>query len=131
VKCATDITGFSVLGHALEMAKGSGVKIEIDASKVPQLSGAYDLIDAGCIPGASFRNLKHVEENVHFAENLDYNLKMLMLDPQTSGGLLISCRKNCCEEVLEELKRVENPSSEIIGRIGKKATENSCFISVF
>ena len=124
VKCATDITGFSVLGHALEMAKGSGVSIEIDASKVPQLCGAYELIDAGCIPGASFRNLKFVEEHVEFADDLDYNLKMLMLDPQTSGGLLISCTRDISEHILKDLSDSGYHKSSIVGRVLENNSDN-------
>lgn len=124
VKCATDITGFSLLGHALEMAKGSGVSIEIDASKVPQLCGAYELVDSGCIPGASFRNLKFVEEHIEFADDLDYNLKMLLLDPQTSGGLLISCKKESLEAVLTDLKNAGYSESSTIGRVLVKRNNN-------
>ena len=120
VKCATDITGFGLIGHALEMAKGSGVSIQIDASKVPRLSGVYELIDAGCIPGASFRNLKFVEEHVEFASDLDYNLKMLMLDPQTSGGLLISCAKDISEDILEDLSYSGYHKSSIVGHVLEK-----------
>ena len=65
VRAATDITGFGLLGHALNIARASGVSVEIDAAGIPAFPGVLELLDAGCIPGASFRNLSHVEK---FAE---------------------------------------------------------------
>lgn len=120
IRCATDITGFSLLGHAMEMAEGSEVVITIDASKVPLLDGAYDLIDMGCIPGAAFRNLKYVEERTLFVESLDYNLKMILLDAQTSGGLLISCKQDTAGKLVTGLKDAGYPHTSIIGNVTKR-----------
>jgi selenide,water dikinase len=120
IRCATDITGFSLLGHTLEMAEGSKTIMTINASKVPLLEGAYKLIDMGCIPAASFRNLKYVEGKTNFSKSLDYNLKMLLLDAQTSGGLLISCEKNNADQLVQDLKGAGYPDSAIIGKVRKK-----------
>lgn len=117
IKCATDVTGFSLLGHAKEMAQGSSTTVKIEAQKLPLMSGAYELIDLGCIPGASFRNLKHVEKNVRFAENLDYNLKMITVDAQTSGGLLMCVPEEKVKTVLKDLHQIGCPVSCIIGEI--------------
>ncbi|MDD2338339.1 MAG: selenide, water dikinase SelD [Geobacteraceae bacterium] len=116
VRAATDITGFGLLGHALNVAKASGVSMEIDTTKVPALSGALELLDAGCIPGASFRNLSHVEESTDFAPDLSYSRKMLTLDPQTSGGILLCAPADQAEEILAELVSRCCASSAIIGR---------------
>ncbi len=120
VKCATDITGFSLIGHALEVAKASNVTIKIETDRVPLLKGSYELTDIACIPGASFRNLKYVEDYVTFKGDLDYNLKMLTLDAQTSGGLLICCPDSNVENLLFELKNSFYPYSSIIGQVVEK-----------
>jgi selenide, water dikinase len=114
IRAATDITGFSLLGHALKLAKASCVRLVIDSRQLPMLPGVYDLLEAGCIPGASFRNLRYVESAVDFADSLDYNLKMLAADAQTSGGILMCCGADRADEVLAEL-RVSCPGARIIG----------------
>lgn len=121
IKCATDITGFSLLGHGLEMAASSKVSIDIYSDKVPLFDRAYELIDMGCIPGAAFRNLNYVEDNVCFDDKLDYNLKMLMLDAQTSGGLLISCKKDFVDDIINELISAGYSNANVIGEVRKKA----------
>ncbi len=131
VRCATDITGFGLLGHALEMAKGSGVTIEIRASAVPLLPGAYELTEMGCIPGAAFNNLKHTADATAVAEGLDYNLKMLLCDPQTSGGLLICCDSKKVDAMLAQLKAAGYPHAALIGTVRERkgAREPFLFLS--
>ena len=115
IRCATDVTGFSLLGHCIKLARASGVRMEIDSSRLPVLPGVYDLIEFGCIPGASFRNLKYFEQHAEFGDGLDYNLKMLALDAQTSGGLLICIPEDDADSVVEELKRT-CPETAVIGK---------------
>jgi selenide,water dikinase len=86
----TDVTGFGFLGHAREMAIGSGVTLEIDPSRIPLLPGALDAVRAGAIPGGLNNNRDFAECTVEVAGNLDPALLKLLYDPQTSGGLLIS-----------------------------------------
>jgi len=74
IKGATDVTGFGLAGHALKMAMASKVSIKIDMKKVPLIGNVYKLIDEGCIPGASFRNLDFVEEHLQTVSDLDYNV---------------------------------------------------------
>lgn len=114
VRAATDITGFSLLGHALEMAKGSDLQLLIESRRLPQLPGAYELLEAGCIPGAAFRNLRYTEAWVDFSPGLDYNLKMLAADAQTSGGILLSVPVERADELLAELQKIY-PASVRIG----------------
>lgn len=128
--CATDVTGFSLLGHAMEMAEGSGVTITINASQVPLLVGAYELIDMGCIPGAAFRNLKYVEEKTMFKEGLDYNHRMLLLDAQTSGGLLISCGQEVVEGLVADLKSSGYSDTAVIGQVSKRVNGSDPFVIV-
>lgn len=85
----TDITGFGFLGHGLEMAEASGVRLSIENSKVPLLSGARGYAEKGIFPGGAFDNKAHVGENVRFDEGIDEPAQMLLFDPQTSGGLLL------------------------------------------
>lgn len=116
VRAATDITGFGLLGHALNIAKASSVCLEIDTATIPALPGALDLLDAGCIPGACFRNLSHVEDSCDFVPELTYSRKMLTLDPQTSGGILLCAPAERAEAILAELRKRCCPASAIIGR---------------
>ncbi len=121
VKCATDITGFGLVGHALKMAMGSDVSMEINARQVPVIDKTLDLIDLGCIPGAAFRNLEFAENDCNFGKSVDYNHKMLMMDAQTSGGLLISSPPDQAEKMLKELKDSRYPESAIIGKVMEKS----------
>jgi selenide, water dikinase len=85
----TDITGFGLLGHAMEMANASKVALHFDYEKLPFLSGARGYAQKGIFPGGAFDNKKHFGEAVSFDEKIDEHLQMLTFDPQTSGGLLL------------------------------------------
>lgn len=127
VRCATDITGFGLLGHALKMAHASGVTFNIYADQVPFFDKAYGLVDLGCIPGACFRNLEYVEAGCDFSPETDYNKKMLLLDAQTSGGLLICCPNGKENEAITLLKQAGYASSRIIGEVVQR---NDFFITI-
>ncbi len=103
IKCATDITGFGLLGHAMHIARASGITLEFSAAQLPVLPGVRPLIDMGCIPGAAFRNQKYVEAVTSFATDLSYVDRMLTLDPQTSGGLLFLVDPDAAEAVIADL----------------------------
>ncbi len=121
VKGATDITGFGLAGHAFKMAKASDVSVTINMKKVPLIGNTYDLLDAGCIPGASFRNLEFVDEHLYAGTDLDYNLKMLAFDAQTSGGLLISIPAKETELILKDLHSTGLTTASVIGYVtGRK-----------
>ncbi|MBU0765404.1 MAG: selenide, water dikinase SelD [Bacteroidetes bacterium] len=120
IRCATDVTGFSLLGHAMEMAEAGNVTLVINANDVPLLNRAYDLIDMGCIPGASFRNLAYLNDKIAYGSKLDYNLKMLLFDAQTSGGILMTCGKNVADKIIADLKKTEYPYATLIGKVIKK-----------
>ena len=114
---ATDITGFGLAGHALKMARASNVSIKINMTAVPLYRNALKLVDDGCIPGASFTNLDYSEIVTDFSKNLNYNLKMIAFDAQTSGGLLISVQAARAEEMLTELKEAGLIKSAIVGKV--------------
>jgi len=120
---ATDITGFGLAGHALKMAKASGVSIRLNMKKVPLIGSAYSLLEEGCIPGAAFRNLDYADKDTDCDANLDYNLKMAAFDAQTSGGLLMSVAPGSADMVLSGLHSCGLEHSAIIGEVierGKK-----------
>lgn len=113
---ATDITGFGLLGHALKMARASMVDLIVDSKNIPLLEGAYNLVDNGCIPGAAFRNLEYVQDSVEFT-NVDYNLKMVMSDAQTSGGLFMGVRPSDAEKVVKLLIEKGYSYTKIVGEV--------------
>jgi selenide,water dikinase len=127
IRGATDITGFGLAGHMLKMARASGVSIKLNMSRVPLIGDTYRLLEEGCIPGASFRNLDYAEKDSVFDEGLDYNLKMAAFDAQTSGGLLISVPSTLAEKVLSDLHSAGLSSSAIIGIVSEKDGENLYF----
>lgn len=116
VRGATDITGFGLAGHALKMARASGVTISLDLQSVPLLDGTWNLADQGCIPGASFRNLDYTERETRLTDGLEYNLKMIAHDAQTSGGLLMAVEPGKSSALLKELHEAGHPEAAIIGR---------------
>ena len=117
VRSATDITGFGLLGHALHIAKGSNVTLTIEAGNVPALPGAVELLEMGCIPGGAFKNLEYVEKETIFPSSLPYALKMLLLDPQTSGGLLLAIESARSEQALNDLRQAGYQQVATIGRV--------------
>jgi selenide,water dikinase len=114
---ATDITGFGLAGHALKMASASKVSLNISMKKVPLIGNTWNLVDDGCIPGASFSNLDYAENRLSFSSDLDYNLKMIAFDAQTSGGLLISVPAGLKDRVVSELKKSGLTEASIIGEV--------------
>ncbi|MBK7709619.1 MAG: selenide, water dikinase SelD [Bacteroidales bacterium] len=128
VKGATDITGFGLAGHALKMARASNVSMPLKINEVPLIGKAYNLIDEGCIPGASFRNLEYAEKDVGFAPGLDYNLKMIAFDAQTSGGLLMSVSPEDTEKIIDELKAAGLTSASVIGNV-RESDEHLVYLS--
>lgn len=87
VHAVTDITGFSLLGHAWEMATQSLTGMHFDYREVPLLPNARHYAEAGCVPGGTGRNAHHLRSHIHFADHLDSLDQNILFDPQTSGGL--------------------------------------------
>ena len=85
----TDITGYSLLGHGLEMANASGISLHLDFSNIPFISGARKYAEMGCYAGGAFDNKTYFESRVQFSDSVDEENQMLLFDPQTSGGLLL------------------------------------------
>ena len=120
VKGATDVTGFALLGHAWEMAKASGVTIEIEAGAVPLLDGALELAAAGVVTGADRTNREYVGDDISIAEVVSKEMRRMLYDPQTAGGMLISISSGRADELLARLREVY-PAAEIVGRVSDRA----------
>lgn len=105
VHALTDVTGFGLAGHALEMARGAGCAIAIDWARVPVLPGVRELIGQGCITGASQRNVDSYGNELVLPEGYAEVERALLSDPQTSGGLLVSCAPDAVGEVLAVFRR--------------------------
>ena len=118
VNSMTDITGFGLAGHAMKMAEASGVSFRMRTRQIPLLPGAYEVYEKGSIPGATFRNLEFTSEHMHFTRGVDYNMKMLVHDAQTSGGLLMTVNPDHAGLLLEELNRLDPGISAVeIGEV--------------
>ncbi len=116
VKGATDVTGFSLLGHAWEMARASNVSIFIEPGRVPLLDGALELAAAGVVTGADKTNREYVGEDIEIDESVSQEMRRLLYDPQTAGGMLIAISEKRAADLLMRLK--ENyPQATIIGRV--------------
>ena len=100
VNALTDVTGFGLLGHLLEICKGSGVAAHLDWDKLPVLPGALELAREGFATGASKRNFAGYGDRISLSPSIDEAGKALLTDPQTSGGLLVSCAPESVDEVL-------------------------------
>ncbi len=114
----TDITGFGLMVHGREMALGSGVVLEIATARVPLIEGALDAVRAGAIPGGLLSNREFAECLVHDSEQgqIPEDLRTLLYDPQTSGGLLLSVAAQDASDLLNSLHRADLAAA-IIGRV--------------
>jgi selenide,water dikinase len=103
VHACTDVTGFGLMGHALEMAEGSRVGIRLRNSQVPILPGTRHLAEQGIIPGGSKSNFRWVSDRVSFPDDMDEIDRLILCDAVTSGGLLISLPASKGEQLLADL----------------------------
>ena len=117
ITAATDVTGFSLLGHAIEMAEGAGLGLEIDVSALPVLSGAWDTLRQGIAPGATRRNLAHFGARVTWADGVSDEEQKLLGDPQTSGGLLFAVEPSKAAALVEALDGAGAPASAVVGKL--------------
>lgn len=117
---ATDVTGFGLAGHLLKMARASEVSIFLNMKQIPLIGNTLALVEDGCIPGAAFRNLDFVEKDSAFASGLDYNLKMIACDAQTSGGLLMCVPPGIAGQVTGELRDCGWEGTAIIGKVTER-----------
>ena len=123
VHALTDVTGFGLAGHALEMARGAGLDVHIDWSTVPLLEGVQALAQQGFITGASGRNWAGYGAEVVLPEGLSSVDQALLSDPQTSGGLLVSCAPEALTQVMAVFKQHGFEDATVVGSLATKQIE--------
>ena len=123
VRGATDITGFGLIGHGWELARGSQATLEIDSLRVPLIPGALDLARQGLLTSGDKSNRSYVGDDIQIAEQVTKELTSLLFDPQTAGGMLISIAADKAEPMLTELRRTY-PAAAPIGRVLPKSAHS-------
>jgi selenide,water dikinase len=118
VHAMTDVTGFGLAGHALEIARGAKCGITIDWSRVPLIEGVRDLAERGLVTGASGRNFTAYGHDIALPTGFADADQALLTDPQTSGGLLVSCAAESVAEVLAVFRRHGFAAAAEIGEVG-------------
>jgi len=121
VHAMTDVTGFGLAGHTLELARGANVDIAIDWARVPLLAGVRELAVQGMVTGASGRNWAGYGAEVQLAATLTSIDQALLTDPQTSGGLLVACAPDTVADVLAVFRRHGFDAAAEIGEVRERA----------
>ncbi|MDA3930151.1 MAG: selenide, water dikinase SelD [Prolixibacteraceae bacterium] len=123
VKAMTDVTGFGLLGHLVEMCQGSNLSAEIVLDKIPLFDAVEDYIQQGCIPGGTYRNWDSYGQHIELKAESN---KTILCDPQTSGGLLIAVENEACSSVEKLLTKAKLSSTQI----GTLTKQNDSLIKV-
>jgi len=121
VNACTDITGFGLIGHTLEMARASKVTVKIFKNMVPLLPKVYDFASMGIVPAGGKRNVNYCSRLVNIGDT-DPIILDILSDPQTSGGLLISVPKEKAEKLISELKSLGVKSATVIGEVAEESS---------
>ncbi len=117
---ATDVTGFSLMGHACEMAEASGVTLQIRAGSVPVMARAREMAQMGLIPAGAYRNRDFFGPRVELGDDVPLDLSDVLFDPQTSGGLLVALPEDEAEVYAERLRVLGQPAA-VVGRAGARS----------
>jgi selenide, water dikinase len=117
VHAMTDVTGFGLLGHAIEIARGSGLRVNVEFAKLPVLDGVSELAKAGFITGASGRNWASYGSGVTLFDGCADWQQAILTDPQTSGGLLVACAPDAVDEILAVFHRQGFGHASVIGSL--------------
>ncbi len=116
VNACTDVTGFGFLGHLYEMVKHSGVGAEISTGSFIFLQGAKEYASMGLLPAATYENMDYVK-NVEFSSSVDKDIKALLYDPQTSGGLLIAVPEKRADKLIKALENRKVKWIQVVGKL--------------
>ncbi len=116
VSACTDITGFGLLGHALETCN-ENTTLSINCSSIPILQGAVKFGNEKVVPGGSIRNMEYLEKHVTYMSTISSHCKLLLCDAQTSGGLLVSIKKEDAQEYIKKIEELTFGYASIIGEI--------------
>ena len=120
VNACTDVSGFGLLGHLLEMVKASKVEVNLFSDKIPVIDGVKKFVTAGIIPGGTLNNLEYVSESVEFPDNFPESNKIILADAQTSGGLLMSVPRAYIKKLVNELLTKGVHDTSVIGEVISK-----------
>ena len=119
VNGCTDITGFGLLGHGLEMASASQVSLKIDHKKIPLIKGTIKYAQMGLVPKGTYSNEQYIGNRVKFADYIGSDMVDILFDPQTSGGLFVSVTEDKVDALLQELKNTPTEYA-VIGEVVEK-----------
>ncbi len=126
---ATDVTGFGLLGHLLEMCEASSVSAELNFAELPFIDGVLEVAEKGIVPGGTKRNLEHVTENVHFDPELSDVQRLMAADAQTSGGLLIALPEENADDFIASFGGKTDYPAHRIGTISAGGGETPISLS--
>jgi selenide,water dikinase len=128
VHAMTDVTGFGLAGHALEMARGAGCQLQLDWASVPLLAGVHALASDGFVTGASGRNWQGYGAQVRLPSGFAAADQALLSDPQTSGGLLVSCAPGALQAVLSVFDRHGFGAAAVIGQVLPQPVDSALLV---
>ncbi len=129
IHAATDITGFSLMGHLYQLARASNVVVALNSAAIPILPGALELAEQGLTPGGTERNRAYAAPHAHLAPSISQPLTDILYDPQTSGGLLFALSSEDAD-TLVRIRQEKNQPVAIIGEVTATYTEGHAYISV-
>ncbi len=117
VNACTDVSGFGLIGHLGEMTAASGSGALVRASKTPVINGVRDLAAQNMVPGGAYNNLRHMENSTAWSDSIDQADRLVLCDPQTSGGLLIALPADKADLLMRAMEKRGVPGSVLIGGI--------------
>ena len=117
IHACTDITGFGIIGHSLEMAKGSGVQMNLFYDKLPLYPNALDMYRKGETTGSNKANRKLAEDGFTLVKDLSKEEEEVLFDPQTSGGLLLSLPSAEADHLIKKLKTTGLETASLVGEV--------------
>ncbi len=121
----TDISGFSLIGHGMEMAKASEVVLEIDSSSLPILPYALEAVKKGIVTSADRTNREYTKKNFYLSnKEIDHPVKKILFDPQTSGGLLICVAEKDSRKLLQDIRDHGDEVATIVGKVGNPSVSH-------
>ena len=123
VSAATDVTGFGLLGHCYEMSQASEVTFELESRRIPIIEEVLELASQGIYPAAVKSNLQFVKEAAEFSSDIGESMRIILADPQTSGGLLIAAPLESCKQISQKLEK-DGIFATPIGRVVEKKRQS-------
>lgn len=127
---ATDVTGFSLMGHSCEMAEASGVALQIRASSVPVMARAREMAQMGLIPAGAYRNRDFFGPRVQMGVDVPLDLSDVLFDPQTSGGLLVALPESDAETYVARLRELGQPAAIVGSAVARSVGDPSVRVTM-